>query len=315
MIKLWKIIGIIAAVGAILMSTGMLLGANTGGIQMGRGGMRVDSNELLHVHFTDLDAFENISINVSSMQVRIVQADYFGFEARYRDNSNFNYSIQNGTINISQGMFYGSQISIMGFGWEREYVTIFVPHDAVFNEVNIRSSSGRVIIESLDCVNLTLNVSSGRIEVDNLRAAAASIRSTSGSVTVSNAVVESGLEVRVSSGGITINNSSADYFELRTTSGRVTVSGIVSNGLSAESSSGRIYLQGILNGENNVRASSGRINIDVDGAESDFNINAHTSSGNVRINGQRGVGVVNNNAGNSISARTASGGVNINFSR
>jgi len=317
MSKLWKIIGIVAAVGAIFVGAGLALGANTGGISWSRrGGFSVGSSELLHVHYNNLGTFENISVNVSSTNVRIVEADYFGFEARYRSGSNLRYSVENGTLTITQDRFSVSQITFFGFGdWESSHITIFIPRSAVLNDVNIQVTSGRITIDRLDCDNLTARSSSGSVTVNNLTSNTAHIRATSGRATISNATVHSSLGIRASSGSVSVTNAVTNFLELQTSSGRISASRIEANGLSAEASSGSINLSGVLNGTTNVRTSSGRVTLNVDGARDDFNINTSVSSGRVRIDGQRGVAIISNNADNTITARASSGNIDINFTR
>ena len=313
MINLWKVIGITAVVGVFFTITGLFLGANTGGMQIGRDGIQVGSSELMHVHHTGLDAFDNISVNVSSMRVRIARADYFGFEAHYRNTSSFSYSIHGNTLTVHHNI---NQVTVMGgVNWNLESLTIFIPHNAVLNDVNLHSSSGRIIIEDLNCVTFTANSSSGRADINNLTATAASARSSSGRINVSSATVDEHFSLRSTSGRINVDNSSAEHFDIRTTSGRIIARRVLSGGFDAESSSGRIDLQGVFGGGVNARASSGRINVDIDGAESDFNVIAQTSSGSVRINSRQGVNIVNNNADNDIVARTSSGGIRIDFAR
>ncbi|MCL2592669.1 MAG: DUF4097 domain-containing protein [Defluviitaleaceae bacterium] len=314
--QLWKIIGIAAVAGAVLLGAGWALGANTGGVSWSRnGGFSIASQNLSNVRYTNLEAFNNISINVSSINVRVVQANYFGFEANYRDNSNLRYSFENGNLTVTQDAFNISQVNIMGFGsWQSEEIIVSLPRNATLEDVDIRVSSGRVIIDQLDCVNLTARLSSGNATINNITAQNANINTSSGRIRLETIVVADRLDLQASSGNIDITNATAEIFDIRTTSGRIEGTRIVSNGFSAVAASGNITVGGVFNGHTTVRATSGRIRLNVAGSESNFNVGTSVSSGNVRINGERGrSSVINSNATNHIDARTSSGNINIDF--
>ena len=103
--KIWIAIGITAAFGVLLSGFGFILGANTGGIHIGSGGLRFGTNALTQIQRTHLDAFDNISINVTAINVRIVTAEYFGFEARYREHEGFYQSFGRGRFHPDTGGF------------------------------------------------------------------------------------------------------------------------------------------------------------------------------------------------------------------
>jgi len=315
--QLWKIIGLVAVVGVVFIGIGLALGANTGGLYWSRdGGLSVGSRNLSHVHYTNLQEFNNISINVSSTDVRVVHANYFGFEANYRDNSNFRYSFENGNLTITQDGFNSSQVNIMGFGnSEREEIIISLPRNALLDDVELQVTSGRITIDQLDCVNLTATLSFGNATVNNLTAQSAVIHTTSGRVRLENTTVAGQLEMRASSGNIHITNTIAEDFEIRTTSGRIDGTGIVANGLNAVVGSGNIALTGILNGNTTARTTSGSVRLNVAGSESNYNVSTSVTSGTVRINSERDrSSIINNNAANHIDVHTHSGNIYIDFS-
>jgi len=311
--RIWKIVAVIAVVGAVFTGAGLLLGANTAGFSFGRGGLVMASNNLEQTRFST-GAFSNISVNVTSMDVRIEIADDFGLEVRVRDNSNFTHSIVDGTLTISQGRFTNINFGIFG-GWSREYVTIFIPRDAMFESVDLRVTSGRINVNDLDAVSFAASLMSGNASLNGVTAQTVYARTTSGRISITNVDAVNTLELRAMSGNINITNATAGYFELRTTSGRIRGTGITANGLDANVLSGNIRLSGTFNGRSNVNATSGSVRLDVRGSESDFLVSASVTSGRARINGNRVTHNINANADNTITARTTSGNVNINFTR
>jgi len=314
--QLWKIIGIVAAIGIVFTGAGLALGANTAGMSWGSGGFRIASRTMQYVHRTHMETFNNIYVNVSHQNVRVVQANYFGFEARYRDHTNFQYSFENGTLTITTGGFNIGQVNFMGFGnWESERITIFLPANASLDDVNIELSSGRVNIDQLNASTLTTRVNSGNVTINNLTTESAYIRTTSGNVRLTDTAVEGSLDLRANSGNVTVTNVAANSFELRTTSGNIRASSIVANGLMADANSGNITIEGTLNGYTRANATSGRVRINATGSESDFIVSTSVGSGRVRINGRNQTSLINTNAPNRIDAQTRSGNININFTR
>jgi hypothetical protein len=288
---LWKITACAAVAGALLVSVGLLFGANTNGFYVDTNGVHVNSeNQFTLVCKSDIDVISQINIDVASAHVRVIQADSYGFEI-YGKDGRFNYSFVNGRLEISQRHIFS--IGFM-FKTPQEYVEIRLPQGAILDDVSMRIASGKIDVESLRCDTLDLRLTSGRANLVNVQ---------------TNTTV-----MRVTSGSIILNNAVSDSFNFALSSGNITANGLQSGGLHATATSGNINLSGVFYGNTTANVTSGRIRVDVDGIEQDYNRVINVTSGRVNVNSVRsGSGNVNYNAQNTLDISAISGNIDISF--
>jgi len=297
MSKLWKIIATCAGAGFVLMVAGILLGADMRGVTFHGGRFRMASDSAAVIaSYRETEQITSINIEVTSLRVRIVEGDSFGFDINYSGRqSDVTYDFSNGALTIRQSSRVRLNFGIGGFS-RNERITVFIPAGAELDNANIRVSSGSVEVGDLNALNISLRASSGRVLAEN--------------------IIAENLTVRASSGNITLNNVEALDINASASSGNIRITNAVYEELTAETSSGNINMSGVFYGYTNVQASSGNVTLNVEGAEPNFNYETRASSGTVRVDGSRlGTAIVNNAADNSINARTTSGNIRINFGR
>jgi len=290
--KFWIITAITAAVGLSLSLCGVLMGANLNGLYLNGNGLHLNTNNFVSVRETCAEAITDIVIDVSSADVRFVESGEYGFALNSREMSGFEYAFENGVLNISQRK--GLSLLMLGIFMEPEYIVVYLPDYARLSAVDIKNKSGNINIGGLSCGTFNLRLTSGNAELSGLEADTAVLKSASGNVRIKG--VKTG------------------YVDLRLTSGNLSVSGLCADGIKADITSGNAYIGGEVNGDINVRVTSGDVRMELAGGEWDYSREISVMSGDVYINGSKtGKGSYNVNAGKSMTVKTTSGNVRINF--
>jgi hypothetical protein len=194
-------------------------------------------------------------------------------------------------------------VSIATPPWSSPSMRFTVP---VNTSVNVKNSSGSVMVEGIETDELNVEVSSGSLQVENCSASMTAI-SSSGKITVDNCTGDKTL--KASSGSITVLDSNGDI-EAESSSGKHHYEKIEGS-VAARSSSGNIALrdsEGMLDlecnsgklsgtgvtitGDSSFETSSGSIDFDFTNSESDFTFELRSSSGTISAGGTRAKGTV-----------------------
>jgi DUF4097 and DUF4098 domain-containing protein YvlB len=186
-----------------------------------------------------------------------------------------------------------------GLALQRE-ITLYLPKSD-FHRVALSSTSGNVRVEGVNAETLTANATSGNIRVMDTAAANLVTQSTSGRLELTDTHTQVGT-LRSTSGNIAINNGSVHSITANATSGNITIDAGLSAGgyANLRAGSGNIRLTGSLaagqRGQNvayTTQTTSGTARVNgtrLEGrsnsqhfANPAFSIDAHTTSGNIRI--------------------------------
>ncbi len=208
-----------------------------------------------------------IDVNVSSPTVHIVPTDSDEItvellgEVSENTDLNFDVTTRNNNLNVSV------RNNNSHSGWFNFGVTITrlelqlqIPKKE-YDELKVRSSSGRIVMDDIQAKNVELRASSGRIEISNITA-------------------ENEINLQTSSGRIEAKNNISNSFKARASSGRILINGQISDQIATSTSSGAIALENF-EGDISASASSGRVTIINDQLVGDINVS--TSSGRVEI--------------------------------
>lgn len=292
--RFWIVIAILAVVGICFTVSGAVAGANVNGFYFDNNGLHMYSGETTLVQERELDAFYDIYIDVQSADIKFVQSDDYGFEFNSRVEQCFNYSYDNGALVITRPDGWYHDFMRFSLGAEQEYITIFIPQSARLNDVEIKSVSGRIDIDAVQCSTFHVNQISGNTTIGSIIAGDVSMTATSGK--------------------IHITHGEANTFYFRLVSGNLTASYLESGGLNADLTSGKADLSGVFSGNTRVHAVSGSVKLTTRGTEQQYNRNIAVVSGHVSINGTKaGAGNVNYHAGNTLDISTVSGNISITF--
>ncbi len=140
-------------------------------------------------------------------------------------------------------------------------VTVYIPANFYSKNYNIETSSGYVLLDTLESDNFLIETSSGAIKLLSLS-------------------TPQTINVKASSGAIKVQNANCNYLKLKTSSGAIKSENTKCNYFDAKASSGAIKFDVAKQIESNssIKTSSGSVKLSVP-KDMNFQIRASTSSG------------------------------------
>jgi len=296
------VIYVLLALGALFAILGLAMGASMGiywdsnGLHAGEPGSGDGSANLLRE--MDLAPFSNVSLNMVNHDIEFVPADHYGFELLNNNNKNTEvaWSLQNGRLTITEKSRYSFGVNL-NFGKFKSgsYLKVYVPAQAIINDISVKSISGKISLSGFSCAALSIDTVSGRTDLADI---------TTGML------VFDGI-----SGRLSMHNIQTDSTRINVVSGSVVISNHKSGGLSLSSISGRVDVSGELKGNITINSTSGEVRLNVIGRSEQYSKQFNLLSGHLRINGQ----TMSRNyseridAPNSLKVDTISGGVTVDF--
>lgn len=255
-------------------------------------GVSTSSSEMVS-DIVDLKEFDTLEIDVSSVDVSIVEGDSYRLEYRTEKEKEPVITEKGGKLTVTQP---STGISFFNFeiNPEDDTYTIMVPQGSKVINVKAEVSSGEITI---DRVNM-----SGRIEA------------SSGDILINDIEGEK-LEVKTSSGKIACDKvrASETYFEA--SSGDIELLRINNDKLTCETSSGDIAINDSEAESVDCNASSGEVSMELNGNADDYSYDIDASSGDIKVNGQETEDrFVKEAAGNGkIKIKTSSGDIEVSI--
>jgi len=291
---LWRVLAVLALVGAIFMTIGFAVGANNHGFYFDEHGLHMFNYTEAMIKEEDIGVISEIDIDSQSCDIRFVKAETYGFEINSRKENAFTYSVADGKLLIKEKRSFN--FFLFNFGWQPERLIIYLPESAYLDFVSLRNVSGDINIDQLHTKDLYINQTSGDIKITKLTADDVSVISISGDMK--------------------INEIVADKCTLNTTSGDVRVSNAASKQLRIKVVSGTTEVNGELGYITEINTTTGDIKLEINGAEQDYNRQIRTVTGDVIVNGNRNnAGSVDFKATKSLDITVVTGDVRINFLR
>ncbi|MDR2036057.1 MAG: DUF4097 domain-containing protein, partial [Coriobacteriales bacterium] len=203
----WAVIALLFVLGVVLAAVGFALGA-TGNAWYDRRGLHFGINESRTLELVEAttEPFEKVEIRLIDADVEFIVAEDYGYEFTYVGTREPSIAVKNGTLEVveQEGNW---RWNIMGF-WTLFETTallkVYVPHDAVLENVNLTTASGNTLLNSdairinnLDCKSasgnfdlmgvdlktLSLDIASGDVRLENVSANRATINLLSGGFT------------------------------------------------------------------------------------------------------------------------------------
>lgn len=150
------------------------------------------------------------------------------------------------------------------FGSLGSGVDIYLPQRQ-YNEVKLKVSSGKILLEKIDCNNLICDVTSGKIEAKNITSDSIDLNVTSGVIKISNLDTKN-VNARITSGTVYIDGN-ANIVALKASSGTAEFkSTVLPEKIDAQVTSGsvRIYIPENNGFDVNYNVTSGRFSSDFD---------------------------------------------------
>lgn len=146
--------------GGILFTIGFLTGGAEG-VYVDFKGIHVGALQPYEEKKEELEAFENIDLDLSFTDYEIVLSDHYGIEIEGRGSRIPVYELKQGTLkvrNLSSSGFQLFNLEI-GFNKIRNHVKIYLPEDAILDKVTLESdfSDGEVFIKEVDQLDVSLS--------------------------------------------------------------------------------------------------------------------------------------------------------------
>jgi len=278
--------------------------------------------------------FRSVDITTSFSEIKFVSSDRYGFEILVPGSFDPEWDITNGRLTIRENT--NRMIVSLNVFSPRYSVKVYYPAGNDFNDISLRSASGRIELPQMDVKNLDIRSSSGRIDAVAEGSVKVSIETSSGGISFSgsggNVDIESSsgnvrsvitdcesVNVTTSSGNVNLTGKgdSATALTVNTMSGRIDINGIAWRDITARSSSGTITINGELLGITSVDSSSGSVNISVHGNPSQYGYTLTPNSGSIFWNGERMASPALSSGAfdNHIMVDTASGSIRVSFTK
>ena len=291
-----------------------------------------------------------IDAEITSDNLEIRTGDVEYISVSYYDRPGYNeYEITESgdSLGIRYVDLHPIEVMTIDLDLEDKPVIITVP-ESFSGKVNISSSSGSIIAESINVSSLDLKNTSGGIRINDVNIATdAKLSNTSGGINVENLVCKN-LTASNTSGGISIENSNIyEKLDTKCNSGNISLRSVtVKKGARIATTSGTRYLEDVSAEYLNSDGSSGSLNavdvtvvydfsssttsgsVTLDRVEAGSNIKISAASGDVRgtvvgdeddfnisVNTSSGsCNLKDSNEGNKkLTVSTTSGSINIDF--
>ena len=255
-----------------------------------KGGSTMESGNI------DLDDFDSVRIDVSSVDTIIEKGDGYSLEYMAYNDSVPETEVKNGHLTITQpgrNAFFMFDFRFFGND-QRPYYKLTVPDDCKKLDINLESSSGDFASEGIN-ISGKLELSSGDVRISDSEGKELELKASSGSIDLEKVVLKK-LKVRVSSGGVSIYDSRIDD-------------------ITTDLSSGSTKLDDVEVKNADLESSSGDITLNLLGKEDDYSFDIDTSSGDIKIGDKKldDHYETDGNKSGSIKADVSSGDVTIDF--
>lgn len=307
---------IVMGIGMILCIVGVAFGGRVYGVNVGSNGVSVstmhgEQNGKAPAYQTGeekLDKFDGIKIEASYADVTIQPAEHYGISYNLDERYEFSYKIENGTLVVSQKSPLNMGVDFIWFGIgnssginvfkEREFITVYIPTDSEFQNVEVYDDSGSVVCGNFYADTLNVKAEYGDVELEKVGSQNATIIMDSGNlqvasfadgdITVENEYgnveledVKAGqIKVKANSGNLEATEIAADFLSVKDEYGDISLQNINTNGVNLTADSGKIFLENVETKDVTVYSEYG----DVDGKKvKTGSLSGELNSGNCNI--------------------------------
>lgn len=112
----------------------------------------------------DINEVKNLDIELDIAKLNIVKSDKLGILA-YNLIEDFDCEVKNGTLKILEDINMNRKV----FNTEKTpYITLYIPEDFKFENVNIKSGVGNIDVEKIDANKLEVTFGAGNFEAENI---------------------------------------------------------------------------------------------------------------------------------------------------
>ncbi|MCR5145175.1 MAG: DUF4097 domain-containing protein [Lachnospiraceae bacterium] len=168
-----------------------------------------------------LEAFENVEIDTTASDIRIVYGDNFSYTYKGEKKLLPNFSVENNTLKIVE-----NSSSSMDFGFDFDSIkcrtTITIPDGTKLENIKAKSSAGNIDIDDINAENIDINMSAGNVTLDNVNIKEADLKLSAGNCESSDSYFNS-INCDCSAGNATFTCVSFKEFEANMSAGNIEV--------------------------------------------------------------------------------------------
>lgn len=281
------IAGICVGLGLMFTVIGVLAGAKSG-VVFDSEGLHVLEDEPYSFESEKLKNIKNIKVSVYDAALEVLPSEDDTFRVvvnMWRTQNEPELRIEGDTISLVQeikgwSIFRFDFINLFRYWSEDNKVTVYVPEDASVEEVNFKTSNGKILVNgALTVDTLKLDTSNGTIEISDIK--------------------------------------TVERADIHTSNGRVACAGTFAGRTDIKTSNGKVVLSGVYRGTTRCKTSNGAIEAELNNPRKDYNISAETSNGSIRVDGNKISDDFSedNHAANDIDFDTSNGSVTLNFGK
>ncbi|WP_455718358.1 DUF4097 family beta strand repeat-containing protein [Anaerosporobacter sp.] len=272
----------------------------------------------------NLDAFSDIEVDIEyNADVEIVTGDSYGVILHYYGpDYSIDYSNTDGKLKIEDVV--NKKVNNFNFNnqIEANYVTIIVPKESKFSNIDIAVSSGDISLKDVQVDQIKTLLASGDSSFAEMSINKADIQTSSGDIKMKD-IQANQIKTLAVSGDCSFVDMRIKEGDMQTSSGNIEVKEMQSNTANVTSTSGDIIVNGDVYGNNIFELTSGDIEIACSGKEKEYSYNLVTTSGYIEVAGEEvenedesGASVsVKNSKKNIIKATITSGDIIIDFNK
>lgn len=293
---------------------------------------------------TELDAFGSMDIRVDYNHIVVKPSDDDRYYLEYRLYTRKNdpeYYVKDGVLNLTcmmnqneSGLSGNAGFFVIDAGgsYETGQATVYVPKNVPMDRVKLYNADGQITYDGPEAKTLNLTSNYGGILLENPTAEQAFFSLSDGSLTCEDGTFTN-LTLTNKYGNTNLTRISAADIDIQISDGRLTMEQITTGTLTAENKYGRTRCSTITADVLSVRQSDGtcifqnadikngrfeneygNMNLDLTGAEKDYNFDLNMKYGDITLNGQkyeeRDIHI-NNGAARTISTGSNDGHVKI----
>lgn len=318
--RLIKVCLLVATAGVVIYALGYALGGRVYGIELGQGGIAVNSNHSSGADGSvqyieeekELPAFSNLDIHMAFADVKVVASDHFGIKYHLNEKSQIVAEVDQDTLSIKQRSQIGnSTYTFFSIGFwplnqvhsEQEYVIVYVPENMKYGALSIVNESGDIIMgdalcdkmsitnqfgcfqaKSIDAGTVNVDLESGDVTIKEVKTENLDIRSKFGKVSIDDALVKGTFTGEAESGDIAVGTVEAGKLNLRTQFGGIDGNHITADDLILDLDSGDCTIAELSSKTINVVSSFGGISLGMLESVDAYSVDVASEFGEISVN-------------------------------
>ncbi len=272
---------------------------------------KVNSSAAIVEDTVDLEEFDSLTVDISSMDMNIVTGDSYQLHYRAMEGNEPVVGRKGGELSISQPERFN--FMMFNFDSQNEYYELTVPKGTKIYPLNFKASSGDTRIEGVP-VSGMIKLTSGELYVGGFDTTDLNMELSSGEVHFDKINLNN-MDVKMTSGEFYLNDSAMKRLSLEASSGDYRISNVKADEITGILTSGDIEMSDVEAAKIDARMSSGEITMDLIGKADDYDYSISLTSGDIEINGEDIEHKYVKDTGNDkkIAVKATSGDVEINF--